>query len=82
MILERFEDKGLSHYSYAVGCPGAGEVAIVDPRRDIDGYLAYAAREGLRIAYVLETHIHACLLYTSWCRPPASRRSWPSCPLA
>ncbi len=59
MILERFEDKGLSHYSYAVGCPGAGEVAIVDPRRDIDVYLDYAAREGLRIAYVLETHIHA-----------------------
>lgn len=59
MILERFEDKGLSHYSYAVGCLVARDVAIVDPRRDIDVYLDYAAREGLRIAYVLETHIHA-----------------------
>lgn len=59
MVLERFEDKGLSHYSYAVGCPGSGEVAIVDPRRDIDVYLDFAAREGLRIACVLETHIHA-----------------------
>lgn len=59
MLLERFEDKGLSHYSYAVGCPGAGAVAIVDPRRDIDVYLEYAAANSLRIQYVLETHIHA-----------------------
>ncbi len=59
MLFERFEDKGLSQYSYAVGCKGAGEVAIVDPRRDSDVYLEYAAAQGVRIAYVLETHIHA-----------------------
>lgn len=59
MFIERFEDKGLSHYSYAVGCPGAGLMAVVDPRRDIDVYLDYARREGLRIAYVMDTHIHA-----------------------
>lgn len=59
MFIERFEDKGLSHYSYAVGCPGAGLMAVVDPRRDIDVYLDYAHREGLRIAYVMDTHIHA-----------------------
>jgi hydroxyacylglutathione hydrolase len=59
MLLERFEDKGLAQYSYAVGCPGAGELAIVDPRRDVDVFLDYAAEHGLRIRYVLETHIHA-----------------------
>ncbi len=59
MLLERFEDKGLAHYSYAVGCPGSGEIAIVDPRRDIDVFLDYAADHDLRIRYVLETHIHA-----------------------
>jgi hydroxyacylglutathione hydrolase len=59
MHFERFEDPYLSHYSYAVGCPGAGEVAIVDPRRDVDVYLDFAARQGWRIRYVLETHIHA-----------------------
>jgi hydroxyacylglutathione hydrolase len=59
MLFERFEDKGLSQYSYSVGCKGAAEVAIVDPRRDIDVYLHYAAAQGVRIAYVLETHIHA-----------------------
>lgn len=59
MQFERFEDEDLSQYSYAVGCPGAGEVAIVDPRRDIDIYLRYAEDNGVAIAHVLETHIHA-----------------------
>lgn len=59
MLFERFEDKGLAQYSYAVGCRAAGEVAIVDPRRDVDVYLEFAERQKVEIAYVLETHIHA-----------------------
>jgi hydroxyacylglutathione hydrolase len=57
MIFERFEVPGLSQYSYAVG---AGDsLAIIDPKRDVDTYVNYAQRNGLRISYVLETHIHA-----------------------
>lgn len=59
MLVERFEDQGLSQYSYAVACEGAGLAAIVDPRRDVDVYLAFAAARELRISHVLETHIHA-----------------------
>jgi hydroxyacylglutathione hydrolase len=59
MLLERFEDKGLSHYSYAVGCEGAGEIAIVDPRRDVDIYHEFAHARNVKIVAVLETHIHA-----------------------
>jgi hydroxyacylglutathione hydrolase len=59
MLFERFEDKGLSQYSYAVGCPRAGVMAIVDPRRDVDVYLDFAAARKLRITHVIETHIHA-----------------------
>ncbi|MCI0651355.1 MAG: MBL fold metallo-hydrolase [Planctomycetes bacterium] len=59
MLFQRFEESGLSHYSYALGCAGAGEIAVVDPRRDVDEYLAYAEQQGVRIAHVLETHIHA-----------------------
>lgn len=59
MLFDRFEDADLSHYSYAVGCPGAGRVAIVDPRRDIEVYLDYARDHGVAISHVLETHIHA-----------------------
>src|SRR4029079_8035474 len=59
MLLERFEDKGLAHYSYALGCESAGTVAIVDPRRDVDVYREFVHQRGLRITHVLETHIHA-----------------------
>jgi len=76
MLLHRFEDSGLAQYSYAVGCPGAGEIFIVDPRRDVDVYLDYAAREGLRIAGVLETHIHAD--FASGARELAERTGAPA----
>jgi hydroxyacylglutathione hydrolase len=59
MLFERFEDRGLSQYSYAIGCPRAGVAAIVDPRRDVDVYLDFAAARKIRISHVLETHIHA-----------------------
>jgi hydroxyacylglutathione hydrolase len=71
MFVERFEDRGLSQYSYAVGCEGAGVMAIVDPRRDVDAYLEFAAARELGIAYVLETHIHAD--YASGARELAER---------
>ena len=71
MLLERFEVEGLAHYSYAVGCPQAGAIAIVDPERNIERYLEFAEREGVRIAHVLETHIHAD--YASGARALAER---------
>jgi hydroxyacylglutathione hydrolase len=59
VLFERFDDKGLAQYSYAVGCRQCGETAIVDPRRDVDVYLEFAAARKVEIGYVLETHIHA-----------------------
>jgi hydroxyacylglutathione hydrolase len=47
----------LAHASYLVG--GGGEAAIVDPQRDVEPYLEEAAARGLRIRYVVETHLHA-----------------------
>jgi hydroxyacylglutathione hydrolase len=57
MKFQRFEVPGLSHYSYILGA--AGKAVVVDPRRDVDVYLEYAAANDLKIAYILETHIHA-----------------------
>jgi hydroxyacylglutathione hydrolase len=71
MLFERFEAEGLAHYSYAVGCPGAGAIAIVDPERNIERYLDYARRNDVRITHVLETHIHAD--YASGARELAAR---------
>jgi len=47
----------LAQASYLLG--SGGEAAIVDPRRDVDLYLEEAKARGLRVRYVIETHLHA-----------------------
>ncbi|HUO83530.1 MAG TPA: MBL fold metallo-hydrolase [Thermoanaerobaculia bacterium] len=47
----------LAHASYLIG--SEGEAAIVDPQRDVDQYIEEASRLGLKIKYVIETHLHA-----------------------
>lgn len=59
MLLERFYDEDLSQASYLIACQASGEAVVVDPRRDIAVYTDFAARHGLRIVAVTETHIHA-----------------------
>lgn len=58
MQFEQFYLESLGHASYLVGSQATGEALIVDPRRDVDVYLDAAARAGLRVAYVLDTHQH------------------------
>ncbi len=52
----------LSHASYLVGDESSGRAVVVDPQRDISGYLRDAAAHGLRIERVIETHFHADFL--------------------
>jgi hydroxyacylglutathione hydrolase len=59
MLLRRFYDENLAQASYLIGCQATGEALVVDPNRMVDDYLAAAAAEGLKIAHVTETHIHA-----------------------
>jgi hydroxyacylglutathione hydrolase len=59
MLLKYFYDKALAQASYMVGCEHTGEALVVDPSRDITPYLETARQEGLCIAHVTETHIHA-----------------------
>jgi len=49
----------LSHASYLVGDESTGRAVVVDPRRDVDEYVADAESAGLTIERVLETHVHA-----------------------
>jgi hydroxyacylglutathione hydrolase len=56
--LQQFFVEGLGHASYLIGSDSTREAAVVDPRRDVDVYLKAAAEAGLRIRYVLETHVH------------------------
>src|SRR5688500_4619887 len=62
MILKQFYLNCLAHASYLVGDESTKIAAVVDPQRDIDGYLAFAAEHGLRIAHVFLTHFHADFL--------------------
>src|SRR5688572_27253963 len=62
MILKQFYLKCLAHASYLVGDSATRTAAVVDPQRDIEQYLAFAAEHGLRIAHVFLTHFHADFL--------------------
>jgi glyoxylase-like metal-dependent hydrolase (beta-lactamase superfamily II)/rhodanese-related sulfurtransferase len=46
--------------SYLVGCPETCAAALIDPElSQIDHYIALAARDGVRIRYLIDTHTHA-----------------------
>ena len=58
MLFEQIATGGCQ--SYLIGCPETRIAAVIDPElRQIDRYCGLAAREGLRIRYVIETHTHA-----------------------
>ncbi|WP_214850806.1 MBL fold metallo-hydrolase [Exiguobacterium sp. s138] len=59
MLLRYFYDEKLAQASYLVGCQKTGEAIVIDPARNIEGYLKEAAKEGLHIVATAETHIHA-----------------------
>jgi glyoxylase-like metal-dependent hydrolase (beta-lactamase superfamily II) len=59
MILQQFYLGCLAHASYLVGDESSGVAAVVDPQRDIEQYLAFAAEHGLTIKHVFLTHLHA-----------------------
>ncbi|MBS7662841.1 MBL fold metallo-hydrolase [Pseudomonas lalucatii] len=66
-----FFDPPTSSYSYVVSDPGSGRCAIIDPVLDYDAaagrtshagaerLVAHVRAQGLRVDWVLETHVHA-----------------------
>src|SRR5207342_210219 len=59
MILKQFYLNCLAHASYLIGDGRTGTAAVVDPQRDVDQYLTFAAEHDLRIEHVFLTHFHA-----------------------
>jgi hydroxyacylglutathione hydrolase len=59
MILHQFYLNCLAHASYVIGDEQTGVAAVVDPQRDVEQYVAFAAEHGLRIQHVILTHLHA-----------------------
>ena len=57
MYFKQFYLACLAHASYLIG--SEGEAVVVDPQRDVDQYITEAEVQGLKIKYVIETHLHA-----------------------
>ena len=59
MYFNQIAVPGLGCLSYAIGCPRAKAMAVVDPKRDIQDYLDIAREEGMQITHIINTHVHA-----------------------
>ena len=59
MLFRQYYLGCLSHASYLIGDETSRRAVVVDPQRDIDGYLDDAAAAGLTVDRVIETHFHA-----------------------
>lgn len=59
MKIQQFEDKHLAQYSYAVLSECEKKIILIDPARDTQPYLTYAAQNDAQIVGVIETHPHA-----------------------
>jgi glyoxylase-like metal-dependent hydrolase (beta-lactamase superfamily II)/rhodanese-related sulfurtransferase len=57
MHIELFFVPGLAHASYVVA--SGREAVVVDPERNVEGYLDYLAKNGLGLRYIFLTHPHA-----------------------
>jgi glyoxylase-like metal-dependent hydrolase (beta-lactamase superfamily II)/rhodanese-related sulfurtransferase len=62
MIFRQYQLSCLSLFSYLIGDEGTGRAVVVDPQRDVSGYLADAEAFGLTLERVIETHFHADFL--------------------
>ena len=59
MQIKQFEDKNLSHYSYAILSECEKQIILIDPARNTQPYLDYAKEHDAQITGVIETHPHA-----------------------
>ena len=59
MIFKQFYLPCLAHASYLIGDEVTGTAAVIDPQRDTDQYVAFAAEQALKIKHVFLTHLHA-----------------------
>ena len=54
MKIVKVKTKSIAHLSYVLN--DGNEVAVIDPRRDVDVYLDAVKKDGAKIKYIFETH--------------------------
>jgi hydroxyacylglutathione hydrolase len=59
MIFKQYYLPCLAHASYLIGDEESGTAVVIDPQRDTDQYVAFAAEHALAIKHVFLTHLHA-----------------------
>lgn len=59
MLIRPFYLACLAHASYLLADERTKTAVVVDPQRDVDGYLEEARRLGVEIRHVMLTHFHA-----------------------
>lgn len=57
LVIVQFNRPAKASLSYLIG--SRGDALVVDPNRNIQPYLDEAARRGLTIRHVMDTHVHA-----------------------
>jgi len=59
MYFKQVTVPGLGCNSYVIGCPGARQAVVVDPKRDVQDYMDISRDEGMKITHIIETHVHS-----------------------
>ena len=59
MQIKQFEDKNLSHYSYAILSDCEKKIILIDPARNTKQYFDFAKEKDAQITGIIETHPHA-----------------------
>lgn len=77
MYFKQIQVQGLGCFSYVLGCPAKGLMVVVDPKRDIEDYLAISRDEGMRVTHIIDTHVHAD--HVSGAHELAARTGAPIC---
>ena len=67
MILRQLFDPVSSTYTYLLGCPASGDAVVIDAVYEQHARDVALIRElGLKVAYVMDTHIHADHVTGAW----------------
>lgn len=60
MIFRQLFEKDTSTYTYLLGCERTHRAVLIDPvASEVDHYIDLLEKLGLKLAYTLETHVHA-----------------------
>ena len=66
MIFKQVFDQKSSTYTYLIASAEGREALLIDPvLENVDDYIKLLNELNLKLVKVIDTHIHACLLYTS-----------------